>query len=204
MQIKKETSVHINETLTALATAEGVLQTAENALNEKQEQCRADVEEIEVLKKTLSPEDARGIQKLTVLRARAEFYDRPLTELGDAVVRARASLEGRKAQLCDALAAAGKEFDVHATEIARSKMYEITTGTEEFVEWCLPRLSSVWEPRIFTTGCEERSISQRLNLHLAKIAESVLGGHLPPIPRPDPRELQTVLASQIPGASLRR
>jgi ABC-type transporter Mla subunit MlaD len=58
----------IRTTLAALATAEGVLQTAENALNEKQEQCRADVEEIEVLKKTLSPEDARGIQKLTVLR----------------------------------------------------------------------------------------------------------------------------------------
>jgi hypothetical protein len=202
MQIKKETSVHINETLTALATAEGVLQTAETALTDEQGQCRTAVAEKERLEAALRPDDKAGIQQLLILRIKISLYSTPLKELGDAVVRARAALDGRKGQVCDALAEAGKEIDVERTKIARAALSSVT-DTAEWIEKALPGLSSVWFPRRFIELCGQRAVERDLQLSLAKISEVLLRGELPPVPRPDPNELATVLRSMTADASLR-
>jgi hypothetical protein len=203
MKISPPVAERIRTAETAVAAAEGALQTAEAALASKQAQCRSDVEEVERLKQTLEPGDQRGIEKLLTLRAKLEFYDKPIAKLADAVARARAALDGRKGQVCDALAEAGKEIDVERTKIARAALSSVT-DTAEWIEKTLPGLSSVWETRRFVELCGQGTVERDLGLPLAKVAALLLAGQLPAIPRPDPREREIILASVIPDATLRR
>jgi hypothetical protein len=203
MKISPPVAERIRTAETAVAAAEGALQTAEAALASKQAQCRSDVEEVERLKQTLEPGDQRGIEKLLTLRAKLEFYDKPIAKLADAVARARAALDGRKGQVCDALAEAGKEIDVERTKIARAALSSVT-DTAEWIEKTLPGLSSVWETRRFVELCGQGTVERDFGLPLAKVAALLLAGQLPAIPRPDPREREIILASVIPDATLRR
>jgi hypothetical protein len=202
MQIKQETITRINETMAAKAAAETGLREAEAALLAKQELCRDDVEELEVLKRTAEPGDKKAVQQLTILQARIPLFDRPISEAEGVVKSARASLDFQKRQVCAALREAGTEVAAERFKIARSALAPLTDDSK-FIDSVVPRLSTVSDATRFVGFCVEGSVEQNLALPLDKIAEFLLAGKLPPIPRPDPNELATVLRSMTADASLR-
>ena len=192
MPIQKSTINSINQSLAAVAAAEGALATARQLLDDKRGQLQGSREEIAQLDVTLTDADEIGITRRALLQGKVPLIERAIKVLEADVERVAGRLEAAKATVRVALAAAAKEIGVERKAALVAAIAPLQD--DRFAQWCGERAPSV-------TGCETfaRNVDvamTQLGLSLEQLSKIIISGTVPAFQAPQASSASLVALSE--------
>ena len=192
MPIQKSTINSINQSLAAVAAAEGALALARQLLDDKRGLLQDSREEIAQLDVTLTDADEIGITRRALLQGKVPLIERAIKVLEADVERVAGRLEAAKATVRVALAAAAKEIGVERKAALVAAIAPLQD--DRFAQWCGERAPSV-------TGCETfaRNVDvamTQLGLSLEQLSKIIISGTVPAFQAPQASAASLVLLSE--------
>ena len=192
MPILKSTINSINQSLAAVAAAEGALATARQLLGDKRGQLQASEDEIVRLDQTLSDMDEAGITRRAMLQGKVPLIQKAIKALELDSERAEGRLEAQKGEVRTALSVAAREIGSQR----QTALVEAVAKLEDqaFARWTGDRAPSVTSCETFARNVDVAMT--QLGLSLEQLSKIIISGTVPAFQAPQASAASLVALSE--------